>query len=68
MAGFESNDIIINDTMSEDEIVASDVPPRYLFRCYEGKKSVLIPEQRKRICDSVGKSPPCSLQNSSASV
>ena len=26
-----SNDIIINDTMSDDEVVASDVPPRYLF-------------------------------------
>ena len=35
MAAFEdkksSNDIIINDTMSDDEIVASDVPPRYLL-------------------------------------
>ena len=35
MAVFEdkksSNDIIINDTMSDDEVVASDVPPRYLF-------------------------------------
>ena len=27
-----SNDIIINDTISDDEVVASDVPPRYLFR------------------------------------
>ena len=26
-----SNDIVINDTMSYDEVVASDVPPRYLF-------------------------------------
>ena len=26
-----SNDIIINDTMSDDEVVASDVPLRYLF-------------------------------------
>ena len=26
-----SNDIIINDKMSDDEVVASDVPPRYLF-------------------------------------
>ena len=26
-----SNDIIINDAMSDDEVVASDVPPRYLF-------------------------------------
>ena len=37
MAVFEdkmsSNDIIINDTMSDDEVVASDVPPRYLFPC-----------------------------------
>ena len=24
-------DIIINETMSVDEVVASDVPPRYLF-------------------------------------
>ena len=35
MAVFEGkkslNDIIINDTMSDDEVVASDVPPRYLF-------------------------------------
>ena len=35
MAVFEgkksSNDITINDTMSDDEVVASDVPPRYLF-------------------------------------
>ena len=35
MAVFEgkksSNDLIINDTMSDDELVASDVPPRYLF-------------------------------------
>ena len=35
MAVFEgkksSNDIIINDTMSDDELVASDVPPRYLL-------------------------------------
>ena len=35
MAVFEdkksSNDIIINDTMSDDEVVASDVPPRYLL-------------------------------------
>ena len=35
MAVFEdtksSNDIMINDTMSDDEVVASDVPPRYLF-------------------------------------
>ena len=26
-----SNDIIINDTMSDDKVVASDAPPRYLF-------------------------------------
>ena len=26
-----SNDIVNNDTMSDDEEVASDVPPRYLF-------------------------------------
>ena len=26
-----SNDIIINDTMSDDEVVASDVPPRCLL-------------------------------------
>ena len=36
MAVFEgkksSNDIIINDTMSDDEVVASDVPPRYLLK------------------------------------
>ena len=35
MAVFEgkksSNDIINNDTMSDDEVVASYVPPRYLF-------------------------------------
>ena len=35
MAVFEdkksSNDIIINDTMSDDEVVASDVPPLYLL-------------------------------------
>ena len=35
MAVFEgkksSNDIINNDTISDDEVVASDVPPRYLF-------------------------------------
>ena len=35
MAGFKgkksSNDIINNDTMSDDEVVASYVPPRYLF-------------------------------------
>ena len=35
MAVFEgkksSTDIIINDIMSDDEVVASDVPPRYLF-------------------------------------
>ena len=35
MAIFEgkrsSNDIMTNDTMSDDEVVASDVPPRYLF-------------------------------------
>ena len=29
-----SNDIIINDTMSDDEEVASDVSPRYLFSLY----------------------------------
>ena len=28
-----STDIIINDIMSDDEVVASDVPPRYLFFC-----------------------------------
>ena len=36
MVGFKgkksSNDFIINDTMSEDEKVASDVPSRYLLR------------------------------------
>ena len=26
-----SNNIIIDDTMSDDEVVASDVPPLYLF-------------------------------------
>ena len=26
-----SNDTITNDTMSDDEVVVSDVPPRYLF-------------------------------------
>ena len=26
-----SNDITINDAMGDDEVVASDVPPRYLF-------------------------------------
>ena len=26
-----SSDILINDTISDDEVVASDVPPRYLF-------------------------------------
>ena len=26
-----SNDIIINDTISDDEVVTSDVPPRYLY-------------------------------------
>ena len=35
MAIFEgkrsSNDIMTNNTMSDDEVVASDVPPRYLF-------------------------------------
>ena len=35
MAVFEgkksSNDILNNGTMSADEVVASDVPPRYLF-------------------------------------
>ena len=35
MAIFESkkssNDIINNGTMSDDEVVVSDVPPRYLF-------------------------------------
>ena len=35
MAVFEgkksSNDIIINDIMSDDEVVASDVPQRYLL-------------------------------------
>ena len=35
MAVFEgkksSNAIVINDIMSDDEVVASDVPPRYLF-------------------------------------
>ena len=35
MAIFEgkrsSNDIMTNDTMSDDEVVASDVPLRYLF-------------------------------------
>ena len=35
MAVFEgkksSNDIINNDTISDDEVVASYVPPRYLF-------------------------------------
>ena len=27
-----SNDIIINDTISDHEVVASDIPPRYLFK------------------------------------
>ena len=35
MAVFEgkqsSNDIIINDTICDDEVVVSDVPPRYLL-------------------------------------
>ena len=35
MAVFEgkqwSNDIMNNGTMSDDEVVASDVPPRYLL-------------------------------------
>ena len=35
MAVFEgqnlSIDVIINDKLSDDEVVASDVPPRYLF-------------------------------------
>ena len=39
-AAFESkkfaNDIINNDTMTDDEVVASDVPPRYLF-CFGPK-------------------------------
>ena len=26
------SDNIYNDTMSDDEVVASDVPPRYLFK------------------------------------
>ena len=26
-----SDEVIINKTMSDDEVVASDVPPRYLF-------------------------------------
>ena len=26
-----SNDIVTNDTMSDDEVAASDVPPRYSF-------------------------------------
>ena len=37
MANFEdkksSNDVINNDTVSDDEVVASYVPPQYLF-CY----------------------------------
>ena len=33
-----SNDIIINDTMSDDEVVASDVPPQYLLQViFEGR-------------------------------
>ena len=36
MAVFESkkssNDIIVNDTMSDDEVVGSVVPPRYMLK------------------------------------
>ena len=42
MVAFESektsNDIMINDTMSDDEEVASDKPPRYLLREVRVKK------------------------------
>ena len=46
MAVFEgkksSNDLVFYDTMSDDEEVASDVPPRYLFLiiCKEAFTSV----------------------------
>ena len=46
MAIFESkkssNDIVNNGTMSDDEVVASDVPPRYLFVCKEWEEEMLF--------------------------
>ena len=37
-----SNDIIINGTRIDNEVVASDVPPRCLFKSRSGYKSRLI--------------------------
>ena len=39
-----SNDMIINDTMSDDEVGASDVPLRSLFREREKKNEFLSEE------------------------
>ena len=40
MAVFEgkktSDEFIINDSTSDDEVVASDVPPLYLFQVFHG--------------------------------
>ena len=35
-----SNDVIIDGTMSDDEVVVSDVPPRYLFTDEAGRVSL----------------------------
>ena len=37
-----SNDIIKNDTMSDDEVVASYVPPRYLFYNFLYVKKIFV--------------------------
>ena len=55
-----SNDIINNGTMSDDEVVASDVPPRYLLdtssHIYQMVCPSICPSVRMFVSNS-GKSP-----------
>ena len=41
-----SNEIVINDTMSDDEVVASDVLPRYLFSCFSSESGDFLRKLR----------------------
>ena len=43
-----SNDYIINDKMSDDEVVASDEPPRYLFLRVNGRTDIRTDKRTDR--------------------
>ena len=42
-----SNDVINNDTISDDEVVASYVPPRYLFFLFLASQSHRVRSENK---------------------